>query len=204
MTSPEFRELLRWRAKALNLLVSDAQAIALETYFRLLAQWNSKINLTALPLSKPTDATFDRLLIEPLAAAQFFEDAELRWIDLGSGGGSPALPMKIARPRFQLTMVESKTRKAAFLREATRRLELRDVEIANVRFEALSANRTADLVTARAVRTDSTLFETAAGLLRTGGRLLIFSTTPEALKHSKFVPLPAPSSFAVFHVKHSR
>src|SRR5437762_13109583 len=124
MTSPEFRELLRWRAKALNLLVSDAQAIALETYFRLLAQWNSKINLTAFPLSKPTDATFDRLLIEPLAAAQFVEDVELTWIDLGSGGGSPALPMNIARPGLRLTMVESKSRKAAFLREAARCLQL--------------------------------------------------------------------------------
>ena len=42
----------------------------LEAYFRLLVQWNAKINLTALPLDAPTDETFDRLLVEPLAAAK--------------------------------------------------------------------------------------------------------------------------------------
>ena len=51
----------------------------LEAYFRLLTQWNAKINLTALPLEAPTDETFDRLLVEPLAAAPQLE--------LGSDGG---------------------------------------------------------------------------------------------------------------------
>jgi 16S rRNA (guanine527-N7)-methyltransferase len=202
MTSLEFSSRLRDRASSAAVVVSDAQVSALEAYFHLLGRWNSKINLTALPLSKPTDATFDRLLIEPLAAAQFVEDVELTWIDLGSGGGSPALPMKIARPGLRLTMVESKSRKAAFLREAARCLELSNIEIANLRFEGLPANQMADLVTARAVRTDSALFEVAAGLLKpASGRLLIFCSRPQELEHSRFVPMPGSPSFALFHVK---
>ena len=47
-------------------------------------------------------------------------------IDIGSGGGSPAIPLKLAAPRIKLWMVESKTRKSAFLREAIRQLDLRE------------------------------------------------------------------------------
>ena len=87
----------------------------LEAYFQLLTQWNAKINLTALPLDPPTDETFDRLLVEPLAASkQIPTHTPSVWFDLGSGGGSPAIPLKIARPALRLTMIESKERKSAF------------------------------------------------------------------------------------------
>ena len=79
------------------------------------------MNLTALPLDPPTDETFDRLLIEPLAASrQVRADMASVWFDLGSGGGRPAIPLKIARQQLRLTMIESKERKSAFLREAAR------------------------------------------------------------------------------------
>jgi 16S rRNA (guanine527-N7)-methyltransferase len=157
----------------------------LEAYFRLLAQWNAKINLTALPLDAPTDETFDRLLVEPLAAArQLDRMPTLRvnsapvWFDLGSGGGSPAIPLKIARPALQLMMIESKERKSSFLREAVRTLLLPGAQVLNSRFEDTAGERefvgTADLVTVRAVKLDPALFATAAALLREGGHLLMF------------------------------
>ena len=59
----------------------------LEAYFRLLTQWNAKINLTALPLEPPTDETFDRLLIEPLAAAPQLETGSDGWAGPGSDWG---------------------------------------------------------------------------------------------------------------------
>ena len=75
----------------------------LEAYFRLLAHWNAKINLTALPLDPPTDETLDRLLVEPLAAArQIRRCAAASGSTSGSGGGSPAIPLKIARPALRL------------------------------------------------------------------------------------------------------
>ena len=60
----------------------------LEAYFRVLTHWNAKINLTGLPLEAPTDETFDRLLVEPLAAApQLNKDRQagkgVIWFDLG-------------------------------------------------------------------------------------------------------------------------
>jgi 16S rRNA (guanine527-N7)-methyltransferase len=149
----------------------------LEAYFRLLAQWNATINLTALPLENPTDETFDRLLVEPLAAARYVGDESSVWFDLGSGGGSPAIPLKLARPALRLTMVESKGRKAAFLREVIRAIHLPDAAVLNERFEEVakrSEAERADLVTVRAVKTDQVLFETAGQMLRDGGRLLLF------------------------------
>jgi len=191
----------------------------LEAYFQLLTQWNAKINLTSLPLDPPTDETFDRLLVEPLAASkQIPTHTPSAWFDLGSGGGSPAIPLKIARPDLRLTMIESKERKSAFLREAVRALGLSHAAVETERFENVAANAeyagTADLVTVRAVRADAELFLTAGRLLKHNGLLLLFrpahspSPAPPGFSHTKTVPLTdLPPSFAclyrrMFHVEH--
>lgn len=179
MTSLEFRDRLARRARRAKAPLTLSLLEPLEAYFRLLAQWNAAINLTALPLDVPTDETFDRLLVEPLAASRHIPThTPSRWVDLGSGGGSPAIPLKLARPALRLTMIESKERKSAFLREAVRTLGLADAAVETERFEISAARAqhagTADLVTVRAIRTDSVLFETAAQLLKEGGRLLLF------------------------------
>lgn len=167
MTSREFRERLSRRARKARVRTPEEVFAPLETYYRLLAQWNVKINLTALPLQAPTDATFDRLFIEPLLAAQLIPDVPGTWFDLGSGGGSPALPLKLVRPSLSLTLVESKTRKAAFLREVVRALKLPITEVANIRFQQLPIPTPAvALVTVRAVPQDRTLFAAAARLPR--------------------------------------
>ena len=158
--------------------MAPGAVVQLESYFRLLARWNPKINLTALPLHPPSAETFDRLLVEPLVAARYIADSPLIWFDLGSGGGSPAIPIKILRPQARLTMVESRTRKAAFLREAVRELGLANVRVENARFEQASTRwaRTAEIVTLRAVRADAVLFSAVVKLLAEGGRLLWFGS----------------------------
>ena len=188
MTSGEFRERLTRRARKARVRTPEEVLAPLEAYYRLLAQWNVKINLTSLPLQAPTDATFDRLFIEPLLAAELIPDIPGTWFDLGSGGGSPALPLKMVRPSLSLTLVESKTRKAAFLREVVRALKLPGTQVANMRFQELPApTPAADLVTVRAVRLDRALFDESARLLRVGGHLLFFGT-PGVVAHSAFRP----------------
>jgi 16S rRNA (guanine527-N7)-methyltransferase len=174
------------RARKARVRAPEEVFAPLETYYRLLAQWNVKINLTALPLQAPTDATFDRLFIEPLLAAELIPGVPGTWFDLGSGGGSPALPLKIVRPSLSLTLVESKTRKAAFLREVVRALKLPETEVANMRFQELpTPTPAADFVTVRAVRLDRTLLDESARLLRAGGHLLFFGT-PGVQAHEAF------------------
>jgi 16S rRNA (guanine527-N7)-methyltransferase len=151
----------------------------IESYFRLLARWNLTINLTALGLAPASDVTLDRLLVEPLAAARLIQDSPGRWIDLGSGGGSPAIPMRIVRPQLTLTMVEARERKVSFLREAMRDLGLTGVDVLNHRIETLRTHQpdlagVHTLVTVRAVRIDLHLLSVARWLLMPGGRLFLF------------------------------
>jgi len=187
----DLRHRLTARAARARVTVTDPTIDQIEKYFDLLARWNRTINLTALQLDPPTDTTVDRLLIEPLAAAAWIPDAPGRWMDLGSGGGSPALPLKIVRPRLALTMVEARERKAAFLREAARDLGLPDVDIVNERFESLKSRSDLigryTLVTARGVRIDSNVLGLARVLLAPGGRLFLFGSRDSALaKNSRF------------------
>jgi 16S rRNA (guanine527-N7)-methyltransferase len=199
--SAEFFEQIRRRAHETGVSVGPSEIAGFEVYFQLLARWNPRINLTSLPLSGPTNETFERLFIEPLIAAAFIQNVDAVWFDLGSGGGSPALPLKIVRPALRLTMVESKARKAAFLREAVRRLELDRAEVALTRFEDLPPTADVQLVTVRAVRPDRDLFRVAAGLLECSGTLIIFHPRPETLDAPGFVLAKTAPSLGMFHAQ---
>jgi len=175
----EFRDRLKRRAKAAGVSLEATLIESLETYYQLLAKWNAKINLTAFKLTPSgEDDAIDRLLIEPVVAARYVPDAARTLLDAGSGGGSPALPLKLACPHLHLRMVEVKTRKAVFLREAVRTHGLRDAEVETARFEELlpraELHESLDLVSIRAVRIETRTLLTLQAFLRTGGRLLLF------------------------------
>lgn len=179
MTSREFRERLRRRAKAANIPIDADLAEKLEIYYQLLTKWNAKINLTAFKLTAEGDDTaIDRLLIEPVAAARYVPENARTLLDAGSGGGSPAIPLKLASTNLSLRMVEVKTRKAVFLREAVRALGLRDAEVETSRFEELlpraELHEALDLVSMRAVRVELATLNTLQAFLRPGGKLLLF------------------------------
>ena len=115
MTAKEFSQRLTRRAKRAGVVLREELSEQLRVYFELLFRWNKKINLTSLSLDAPDEA-IDRLLIEPLLAARQMVIATPKLIDIGSGGGSPAIPLALATPGVGLVMVESKARKGAFLR----------------------------------------------------------------------------------------
>ena len=116
MSLRDIAEVLADRAAHAGLLVPEALSARLVVYYQVLSHWNRKINLTAL--SDPDEAV-DRLLLEPIAAATHLPH-HAALVDLGSGGGSPAIPLALATNAANLVMVESRVRKAAFLREALR------------------------------------------------------------------------------------
>ena len=178
MANKEFRDRLKRRAKSANLSIENALAEKLEVYYQLLAKWNAKINLTSYRLSSSgEDDAIDRLLIEPIAAARYVPGNARTLLDAGSGGGSPAIPLALAAPHLALRMVEVKTRKTVFLREALRAIGLKaDVETS--RFEELLSrpelHETIDLVSIRAVRIETKTLNTLQAFLRPGGNLLLF------------------------------
>jgi 16S rRNA (guanine527-N7)-methyltransferase len=162
----------------LGVSVSAELGAKLEVYYRLLAAWNTKINLTGLELTDPTPETLDRLLVEPLVAARHVPASATRMIDVGSGGGSPAIPLALAAPSLRLLMVESKTRKSVFLREAVRALGLVGADVAAARFEELLArpdlHERHDLLTIRAVRIETRVLMSLQAFVRPGGHLFLF------------------------------
>jgi 16S rRNA (guanine527-N7)-methyltransferase len=166
------------RAERVGVIVAPELAESLRVYLDLLARWNAKINLTALALTPPTDEAIDRLLVESLIATRHVRPVDRLLLDIGSGGGSPALPLLLARPHLRGVLVEVKVRKAAFLREAIRTLELAHVEVENRRFEELFArsdlHEAADIVTLRAVRADRRLWTGIRAFLSLEGRVFWF------------------------------
>ena len=151
---------------------------SLTAYLELLARWNQKINLTAFDLTAPSDAAIDRLIVEPVEAARFAREEDRVALDVGSGGGSPALPLRLAAPWLRMTLVEARTRKSAFLREAVRVLELKDVAVETFRFEPSVIPKhlagAVDLVTIRGVKSDDELLDSVSQVLSEVGRLLVF------------------------------
>jgi 16S rRNA (guanine527-N7)-methyltransferase len=168
----------------------------LEAYFELLRRWNRKVALTALPVEELGDEAIDRLLVEPVLASRHITTESPVVIDVGSGGGSPAIPLKIAIPGMSLRMVESKTRKAAFLREAVRALGLSDTSVESVRLEELFVrpllHESADVVTLRAVRLERKLLAGIHLFLKPAGRVFLFTSDKTAV-------LPHPASHFTRH-----
>ena len=176
------------RANRARLEIDSPLLDALAAYVDLLMRWNRRINLTALTAD---DDGIDRLVVEPLVAAQRLPRPDAVVTDIGSGGGSPAVPMKLAAPSVRLRMVESRTRKAAFLREVVRRLALQETTVAACRFEELADREEfaaqSDVVSVRAVRTGARMLGRIEPLLRTDGTVFLFSST-----RARVDALPAP------------
>ncbi len=210
MANREFRERLLRRAKFADLSLEPALIEKLEVYYQLLTKWNAKINLTAFRLTpEGTDDAIDRLLIEPVAAARYIPENAKSLLDAGSGGGSPAIPLKLATPYVSLRMVEVKTRKAVFLREAVRALGLRDAEVDTARFEELlprpELHEALDLVSIRAVRIETRTLNTLQAFLKPGGKLLLFRGSSKSdLEDSPPPPLAWMATYPLVDSLHSK
>jgi 16S rRNA (guanine527-N7)-methyltransferase len=117
-------------------------------------------------------------------AARYVPAGVRRIIDVGSGGGSPAIPLALALASVQLLMVESKTRKSVFLREATRAVGMVSADVATSRFEELltrpDLHEAHDLLTIRAVRVEARVLMSLQAFVKPGGLLFLFRSTSSA------------------------
>jgi 16S rRNA (guanine527-N7)-methyltransferase len=136
-------------------------------YLSLLQQWNSAYNLTAVrdPAKMIGLHLLDSLSILPWIQGE-------RLVDIGSGAGLPGIPLAIARPDLQVSLVEPVGKKARFLREAVRRLELANVRVHACRAEQVDEAGSFDCLTARALGSLADLIGFGGHLLKPGGSLL--------------------------------
>ena len=122
----------------------------LSRYLDLLVRWNERTNLTAI--REPEEMVtrhFGESLFTALHLRRYLA-AESTLLDIGSGAGFPGLPIQLAIPALAVTLAESQGKKAAFLREAVRTLDL-PTEVWAARVEAMPARRLFHVVTLRAV-----------------------------------------------------
>jgi 16S rRNA (guanine527-N7)-methyltransferase len=172
----DFRTRLSRRAAKVGVFLPESLSDGLTSYYELLSRWNRKINLTAL--DNPDEA-IDRLLLEPILAARHLPAGDIDIMDIGSGGGSPAIPLKLAATSSsRLTMVEVKARKSAFLREAVRTLALDKTTVETSRYEELLArpdlHEAFGLLSLRAVRVEVRTLLTLQAFIRPGGLIFLF------------------------------
>jgi 16S rRNA (guanine527-N7)-methyltransferase len=171
----DFRTRLTKRSAKTGLFLPEDLAGSLSAYYELLSRWNRKINLTSL--DNPDEA-IDRLLLEPVLAARHLPDTADSIMDIGSGGGSPAIPMKLASLSTALTMVEVKARKSAFLREAVRTLALAKTAVETSRYEELLArpelHEAFSVLSLRAVRVEIRTLLTLQAFVKPGGVVFLF------------------------------
>jgi len=124
----------------------------------------------------------DQLIDDALVLLDHLGDAK-RLVDVGSGGGLPGLPLKIARPELAVTLVEADSGKAAFLVQACARLGLLDVEVVARRAEEVGHDaryrESFDVAVARALAPLPVLVELCLPLVRMGGNLLAQKTDKE-------------------------
>jgi len=142
-------ETIRRALGEFQLDVNEQQVIYIQQYMKLLLVWNEKINLTAIrdPLE-----ILHRHFCESMFAAVAVPVENGRLADVGSGAGFPGIPLKIIRPQLQTFLVESNVKKATFLAEVLRTIELPETRVLVSRYEELGEEVTPlDFVCSRAV-----------------------------------------------------
>ena len=117
-----------------KLEATTEQAACIQRYVALLLRWNEKINLTAI--REPLEILY-RHFCESMYAAVAVPLQRGRLADVGSGGGFPGLPLKIICPELEVFLVESNVKKATFLAETIRELELSGARVIVSRYEEL-------------------------------------------------------------------
>jgi 16S rRNA (guanine527-N7)-methyltransferase len=141
-------------------------------YARLLLDWNRRVNLTGAH----SMAQLDRHLADARGLLVLGWSGVESVIDIGSGGGLPAIPLAIHFPKIRFTLVEADRQKAAFLRHAAGTLDLANVAVAAARAEVLARDpayrERFDRAIARAAAPPAVLLELALPFVRVGGLLV--------------------------------
>jgi 16S rRNA (guanine527-N7)-methyltransferase len=161
---------LRRRLEAVGFSIGAAQADALAHFVELLLRWNKVHNLTGV---RGADEVVDRHLVESFALRALLQGDTVA--DVGSGGGLPGLPLAIAEPERRFTLIESRSKRVAFLRHAAAELALRNVEVAHGRAEGLRVEQPFATVLARAVAPPAELLEICRHLTAPGSILLLLT-----------------------------
>ena len=176
--------------KAITLILGEygvaatpALCLAIQKYISVLLRWNEKIALTTI--TDPPDIVRFHFG-ESMFGASVVPIKEGRLADVGTGAGFPGLPLKLVLPSLDLVLIESNAKKASFLSECIREVNLTGVEAYRGRFEDIEAEQNRfDFVTARALGDYSNLLTWSHRQLTLGGSLALWLGERDAMEIRK-------------------
>lgn len=156
--------------------ISEQQLQQLRQFSALVKAWNRRMNLVS---RADADRLWEYHLLPSIIPLNFIDIIAESWIlDIGSGGGFPAMPLKIMRPDLQIVMVDSIRKKTLFLKQAIADLKLQNITVMNERIEILGQNpdlrQRFDIVTARAVDRIDILIKWGRPFLKDAGYFLLW------------------------------
>ncbi|MCX7165884.1 MAG: 16S rRNA (guanine(527)-N(7))-methyltransferase RsmG [Rhodocyclales bacterium] len=184
---------------ALGLDLSLAMQSKLLGYVALLKKWNATYNLTAI---RNESEMVTQHLLDSLSILQALSESTLagprsripgrrspgrRWADVGSGAGLPGIPLAIARPDFDMTLIESSDKKSAFQRQAKIELALANVTVAGGRVQDVPGGQF-DVVVSRAFAELADFVSLAGHLAVKNGRLYAMKGLPSEVEMSRLPP----------------
>ena len=153
--------------------LTDSLVQSLSLYLQVLLRWNARMNLTAI---RDPEEIVRRHFGESLFVARHLPSCQTL-LDLGSGAGFPGIPIQLALPSLAVTLGEAQNRKASFLQEAVRTLEL-PTQVWGGRVEGMPDNRLFDVVTMRAVDRPEQALLVARRRLKPAGTLALLTANP--------------------------
>lgn len=149
---------------ALGLALPEGTEAKLLAYLALLDKWNRVYNLTAV---RDAERMVSHHLLDSLAAVPFFQRESV--LDVGSGGGLPGIPLAIARPEVQVTLIDSIAKKTAFLLQAKAELGPGNLTVVTSRVEDYRPAGGFDVITSRAFSDLREFVALTRHLLKPGG-----------------------------------
>ena len=178
MDTEKFQSLINQIFTQHGFSLTNSQVSLFTIYWENLKLWNSKINLTSI---RDDHEIIMKHFLDSVAVLNYFVVQENDLVvDVGSGAGFPGIPIKILRPNLDLTLVESVSKKASFLRFLKTRLELENTKIINLRAEEivnLSQHRqNYDLVLTRYVASIEDSIDYCLPLLKPSGNWVAFKS----------------------------
>jgi 16S rRNA (guanine527-N7)-methyltransferase len=160
--------------KEKGITLSSKQLEQFQLYFKLLVEWNEKMNLTAIT---EEEEVYLKHFYDSITAAFYVNLKEpISICDVGAGAGFPSIPLKICFPHLKITIVDSLQKRITFLNELAKQLGLSDVYFYHDRAETFgqstSFRESFDMVTARAVARLSVLSELCLPLVKVDGQFV--------------------------------
>lgn len=172
MDLKEFEQIFKEECQKNNIEIKNYEAEKFYKYMLGIIKWNDKINVTAITDEKEF---LEKHFIDSLTINKYVQTGT-KLIDIGTGAGFPGIPLKIANPNLEVTLIDSVNKKLNVIREVSKEIELDKLEIIHTRAEDL-ANKPEyreqfDFATTRAVSNLTTIAEYMLPFVKVGGKAI--------------------------------